>query len=308
MKKLILVLIFQLFLQSSQLIVPIEPYVISNEQKLLLGKKLFFEPKFSEDNTVSCASCHNLDVGGDDNTQFSTGVGGKQGILNSPTVFNAKYNFVQFWDGRASTLQEQISGPIHDPLEMNSNFKQIIQKLKQEHEYVKLFKEVYHDSIKQEHIIDALVEFEKALVTPNSRFDAYLKGNQTALSHDEKQGFKRFQEYGCIACHNGVNLGGNLFQKVGIFKPFIYDNEDYLGRYHVTKKEEDKYFYKVPSLRNIELTSPYLHSGELQTLQETVEFMLEYQVGIQPTQKDIDDIVSFLKTLTGQKPAVLELK
>lgn len=308
MKKLILIFICSLCLLGSELIVPIKPPQLTNKEKILLGKRLFFEPQLSQDNTVSCATCHNLEQGGDDNLQFSVGVNQKIGKLNSPTVFNAKHNFVQFWDGRAKDLKEQVAAPIHDPLEMNSNFEQIIQKLNRHESYVRAFKKVYNDTIKQEHIIDAIVAFENALVTPNARFDQFLKGNKTVLTQTEKKGFELFKEYGCIACHNGVNLGGNLFQKVGIFKPFSHKNNDYLGRYNVTKDDNDKYFYKVPTLRNIELTAPYLHSGEIKTLPETIEFMLKYQVGIKPSQKEVHAIYAFLKTLTGEKPAVLDME
>jgi cytochrome c peroxidase len=293
---------------GSELIVPIQAPQLTNKEKILLGKKLFFEPLLSQDNTVSCATCHNLDQGGDDNLQFSVGVNQKIGKINSPTVFNVKYNFVQFWDGRAKDLKEQVAVPIHDPLEMNSNFEQIIEKLNGHKTYVHAFKTVYNDTIKQEHIIDAIVAFENVLVTPNARFDQFLKGNKAALTQTEKKGFVLFKEYGCIACHNGVNLGGNLFQKVGIFKSFSYKNDNYLGRYNVTKDENDKYFYKVPTLRNIELTAPYLHSGELKTLPEAIEFMLKYQVGIKPSQKEVHAIHAFLKTLTGEKPAVLDME
>lgn len=165
---------------------------------------------------------------------------------------------------------------------------------------------MYSDTIKKEYIIDAIVEFEKALITPNSKFDRYLKGESTILSHIEKEGFKLFKSYGCISCHNGVNIGGNLFQKVGIVKQIPNENR-YLGRYNVTKNEEDKYFYKVPTLRNIELTAPYLHSGEIKTLREAVMFMMEYQIGVKPNNVDITHIMAFLRTLTGNKPKIMEI-
>ncbi len=306
MKKLILPLFLILPLLSLELISPIEDELNVDLNKALLGKKLFMEPQLSHDNTVSCASCHHLDKGGDDNRQFSVGVNNKVGNINSPTVFNSKYNFVQFWDGRAKDLEEQVLVPLHNPDEMNSNIHEVISKLKKSEEYRALFKKVYNDTIKEEYIIDAIVEFEKALITPNSKFDRYLKGEVNILSHVEKKGFELFKSYGCISCHNGVNVGGNLFQRVGIVKQMSYENK-YLGRYNVTKNEEDKYFYKVPTLRNIELTAPYLHSGEIKTLKEAVTFMMEYQIGVEPNTTDVSHIMAFLRTLTGNKPKIMEI-
>lgn len=196
--------------------------------------------------------------------------------------------------------------PLHNPNEMNSDIHKVVEKLKKSQEYKNLFQKVYNDTIKKEYIIDAIVEFEKALITPNSKFDRYLKGESTILSHIEKEGFKLFKSYGCISCHNGVNIGGNLFQKVGIVKQIPNENK-YLGRYNVTKNEEDKYFYKVPTLRNIELTAPYLHSGEIKTLREAVMFMMEYQIGVKPNNVDISHIMAFLRTLTGNKPKIMEI-
>jgi len=274
--------------------------------KALLGKKLFMDPQLSHDNTISCASCHHLDKGGDDNRQFSVGVNNKMGNINSPTVFNSKYNFVQFWDGRAKDLEEQVLVPLHNPDEMNSNIQEVVEKLKKSQEYKNLFQKVYNDTIKEEYVIDAIVEFEKALITPNSKFDRYLKGEVNILSHVEKEGFELFKSYGCISCHNGVNIGGNLFQRVGIVKQIKYENK-YLGRYNVTKDEEDKYFYKVPTLRNIELTAPYLHSGEIKTLREAVTFMMEYQIGVTPNAAEVNHIMAFLRTLTGNRPKIMEI-
>jgi len=306
MKKLILLLFLTFPLLSLELISPIEDDLNVDLNKALLGKKLFMEPQLSHDNTVSCASCHHLDKGGDDNRQFSVGVNNAIGNINSPTVFNSKYNFVQFWDGRAKDLEEQVLVPLHNPDEMNSNIHEVVSKLKKSEEYRALFKKVYNDTIKEEYVIDAIVEFEKALITPNSKFDRYLKGEVNILSHIEKEGFELFKSYGCISCHNGVNVGGNLFQRVGIVKQMSYENK-YLGRYNVTKNEEDKYFYKVPTLRNIELTAPYLHNGEIKTLREAVTFMMEYQIGVKPNNADVSYIMAFLRTLTGNKPKIMEI-
>ena len=306
MKKLIPLLLFAVHLMALELISPIEDDLNVDLNKALLGKKLFMDPQLSHDNTISCASCHHLDKGGDDNRQFSVGVNNKMGNINSPTVFNSKYNFVQFWDGRAKDLEEQVLVPLHNPDEMNSNIQEVVEKLKKSQEYKNLFQKVYNDTIKEEYVIDAIVEFEKALITPNSKFDRYLKGEVNILSHVEKEGFELFKSYGCISCHNGVNIGGNLFQRVGIVKQIKYENK-YLGRYNVTKDEEDKYFYKVPTLRNIELTAPYLHSGEIKTLREAVTFMMEYQIGVKPNNAEVNHIMTFLRTLTGNRPKIMEI-
>lgn len=294
---LIAFLITQLFAVAQ--ISPIEDKVNVNKDKAVLGKMLFFEKRLSKDNTLSCASCHILTEGGDDNKAISKGVNNKKGSVNTPTIFNVKYNFTQFWDGRAQSLKEQAKGPIHNPVEMGSNMKEVIQKLKKDRTYLYMFRKVYQSKIKSELIYDAIVEYEKTLITPNSRFDLFLKGDKTALNKDEKRGYELFISYGCISCHNGVNMGGNLFQKMGIFKNKTYEGNKYLGRYNVTKNEEDKYYYKVPTLRNIELTAPYFHNGQTKDLKSAVSQMMEYQLGINPKDEDIDTIIVFLKTLNG---------
>ena len=223
---------------AQDLITPIPQGNVYNSEKAKLGKRLFFETKLSKDDTISCASCHFLDQGGDDGLSVSFGVDGKQGIRNSPTVYNAKFNFVQFWDGRAKDLQEQAEGPIHNELEMNSNFKEVIQKLKKEISYVNHFELLYPDGITAMNITNAIAEFEKALTTPNSRFDKYLRGDKNALTQKEIKGYHSFQNYGCISCHNGVNIGGNLYQKLGIIRDFDLSPVEF-GRYDVTREKKD---------------------------------------------------------------------
>ncbi|MBD3841055.1 MAG: cytochrome-c peroxidase [Campylobacterales bacterium] len=279
---------------AQHLITPIIP-VKYDKTKATLGKKLFFDTILSSDNSVSCATCHDIFNGGDDGLSVSYGVENKTGIRNAPTVLNSVFNISQFWDGRAKNLAEQIQGPIHNPVEMNNDFSTIVQKLSQDKHYKKDFK-IYPSGITQTSIIDAIVEFEKSLVTPNSRFDKYLKGDFKALDAQEIQGYKLFQEYGCISCHNGINIGGNLYQKIGVMKE--YQSSD-LGRYEITHKDDDKYFFKVPSLRNIELTAPYFHDGSANNLQKAVAVMSEYQLGYPLEESEIDTIVKFLKTLTA---------
>lgn len=301
----LLLMIFTL--QASELIKPIEEQVQINLKKALLGKKLFFETRLSKDNSIACASCHNIFEGGDDNLKVSKGIGGKEGTLNAPTVLNSKYNFVQFWDGRARNLKEQAKGPIHNPIEMGSTLDEVVSKLKNVEEYEQRFNDVYGHGITKETILDAIVEFEKALVTPDSAFDQYLKGNSTAISDQAREGYELFKSYGCISCHNGINIGGNLFQKMGILKQPFYKKPGYLGRYNVTKDEEDKYYFKVPTLRNIAQTAPYFHNGEANTLREAIEIMMEYQLGVEPVGQSVDKILAFLQSLNGKLPAIMEL-
>lgn len=302
-KTIILIIMILSTLSSIELItiIPINPTYDKN--KALLGKMLFFDKRLSHNNTISCSSCHNIEEGGDDNLALSFGINGKKGSRNSPTVLNSRYNGVQFWDGSAASLQIQALGPIHNPVEMGSNFNEITPKLKNDKEFTKKFLNVYLDGINEFNVTDAISEFEKTLTTPNSKFDIFLKGDKLVLSNDEIKGYKIFKEYGCISCHNGINIGGNLIQKIGIAD--IYDTND-LGRYNVTKNEEDKFYFKVPTLRNIELTAPYFHDGKVETLKDAVEKMIKYQIGYSLEDKDVENIVKFLKTLNGDIPKFMK--
>lgn len=301
MKKLLLLLLFILELFSKELVTPINVIYDYDERKAQLGKKLFHDKRLSSDNSISCSSCHILNNGGDDNREVSIGVKNRLGSVNSPTIFNSRFNFVQFWDGRAKDLTEQAMGPIHNPVEMDSSFPEILEKLKKDKYYIQEFKDIYKEFTK-ENLLDAIVEFEKALVTPNSKFDKYLMGELDILTKDELEGYTLFKDLGCISCHNGINIGGNLFQKMGVMKEYKSDS---LGRYNVTKKDEDKYFFKVPSLRNIARTSPYFHDASKSNLRDAIEVMIEYQVGLIPQEEDIIKIEKFLKTLTGNLPPIL---
>ena len=288
-----------------ELITPIPKDIKYDRQKALLGKKLFSDPILSRDNSISCQSCHNLSNGGSDNKQFSTGIDSKVGNLNSPTVFNAIFNLSQFWSGKAKDLKEQAHMVLFNPSEMDVNEKELIQKLNKDPEYSAEFKIIYMDAVTLDNVIDAIVEFEKALITPNSKFDKYLRGEMDSLNKNEKKGYELFKSYGCISCHNGVNIGGNLYQKFGVMKQYP-DFTNQLGRFNATGKEEDKYHFKVPSLRNIALTAPYLHNGSVKTLKSAIEKMIIYQVGRIPNKEDIQKIEAFLNTLTGDKPRILK--
>ncbi|NVJ52340.1 MAG: cytochrome-c peroxidase [Campylobacteraceae bacterium] len=265
-------------------------------KKALLGKKLFFDKKLSKDNTISCASCHDLNNGGDDGLIFSVGINGKLGNINAPTVLNSIFNFRQFWDGRAKDLAEQAKGPIENPIEMGHDFASLVKVLKRS-SYKESFKAVYKDGITEQNIVNALAEFEKTLITPNSSFDKYLKGDEAAITAFEKEGFELFKNKGCISCHNGVNIGGNLYSKFGMI---VDIDSKSLGKYNVTKNELDKYYFKVPTLRNISLTAPYFHDGRYQDLKEVVKTMALVQLGRPITNLEIEKIVAFLKTLNGK--------
>lgn len=295
MLKIIFILFFYTILFSKEPITPIPLEIEFDKDKANLGKELFFDPILSKDNTISCHSCHLLEQGGDDNLQFSFGVGGKVGNMNAPTVFNSTFNFVQFWDGRAKNLQEQALGPITSEVEMAHTFEEII-KILNNTEYKEKFKKIYKDGVTKDNITDSLAQFQKTLITPNSPFDRYLRGDKNAISKEQKQGYEIFKNQGCIACHHGVNVGGNLYAKFGLISELQSDSK---GRYEVTKNELDKYYFKVPTLRNIELTSPYLHDGRIEELEDVVKFMAHYQLGKSLSEEEVKKIVLFLKSLTG---------
>jgi len=283
--------------------IPTEMKVDAN--KVQLGKKLFFDPILSKDGTISCASCHDLQNGGDDALKFSFGIGGQEGNINSPTVYNAVFNFRQFWDGRAKDLKEQVIGPIENPVEMGHSMAAAVEILKKSNSYLKDFNHIYSDGITKDNVADAIAEFEKVLITPDSPFDRYLKGEKEAISQKAKEGYRLFESKGCILCHHGVNVGGNFYNKFGIYKDV---NSTHLGRYNITKREEDKYVFKVPSLRNIALTAPYMHDGRVFTLKEAVELMTKYQLGRHMDTGDTEAIAAFLESLTGELPAIVRVK
>ncbi|MAZ47476.1 MAG: cytochrome-c peroxidase [Halobacteriovoraceae bacterium] len=267
--------------------------------KIKLGKKLFLEKKLSINNTISCNSCHKLDQYGVDNESTSPGHDGTRGDRNSPTVYNAALNFSQFWDGRAVDLADQAIGPILNPIEHGLPSEEVAIERLSSKEYLKLFKDAFpkqSNPLKYINIGIAIGQFEKTLLT-KTRFDDYLSGDIRALSIKERKGLKKFIETGCTSCHQGPGLGGTSYQKLGLVKP--YETRD-LGRYQVTKKKRDRYKFKVPLLRNITKTAPYLHDGSIASLDKTIEIMFEYQLGKSPTTDDIEDIKAFLGSLEAK--------
>ncbi|MHC4464628.1 MAG: cytochrome c peroxidase [Planctomycetota bacterium] len=289
---------------AGEVVQPIPLSVIVDLKKEELGNKLFHDKRLSADDTISCASCHDLDKGGTDQSQFSTGIDGQVGGINSPTVFNASYNFLQFWDGRAKDLFEQADGHVNNPIEMGSNWEQVIPKIKDDEYYKKAFEELYPEGITEKSIRDAIVEFEKTLITPNSRFDKYLMGEEDAINADEIRGYRTFVDSGCTSCHLGVILGGTHFEKMGRKKDYFAERDqikdDDQGRYNVTKKEEDRHKFKVPTLRNLAVTYPYFHDGRTKILNEAIGMMAIYQLGEPLTVGQVKDIEKFLLTLTGE--------
>ena len=286
---------------------PIQPIPLGVPQdpsKIELGRQLFNDTKLSKDNSISCASCHFLNKGGADFRKFSMGVDGNIGNVNAPSVYNSGYNFKQFWDGRSDTLEEQVNGPTHNPAEMASNWDEIVSKLKEDPAYSSEFPKVYSDGITNVNVRDAIATFERSLITPNSRFDKFLRGDANALSDQEKRGYKLFKQYGCTVCHQGINVGGNMFQTFGKFGNYFEDRGNItkadLGRMNVTGDAKDKYKFKVPALRNTELTAPYFHDGSAVTLEDAVRVMAKYQLGVSPSDEDVKAIVEFLKSLTGE--------
>ncbi len=274
--------------------------------KVELGRLLYYDTRLSVDNTVSCASCHDLESAGVDNKQYSEGVAGQFGGVNAPTVYNAVYNFVQFWDGRAATLAEQAAGPPLNPVEMASpSFDAIIAKLAADKALTKQFKAVYPDGWSEANITNAIEEFERTLITPNSRFDKWLRGDDSAITAEELRGYELFKENNCATCHVGVNLGGESYELMGLRKHYFADRglaltEEDNGRYKQTQQERDRHRFKVPGLRNVELTWPYYHDGTRATLEEAVRDMAIYQSGVELTDEENANIVAFLKTLTGE--------
>lgn len=240
-----------------------------------------------------------MSSGGDDGQKISIGIDEKLGKFNAPTVFNARFNFVQFWDGRSKDLFEQSIHPIINDFEMGSeNIPALLEKLKNS-KYNKEFKKIYKDGVTQHNLQDALSQYGSSLITPNSKFDKYIQGDSSALRAEEIEGLELFKEIGCSICHHGVNLGGNLYARFGVLGR-AYTKE--LGKYNVTKDEKDRYVFKVPSLRNIALTSPYFHDGRFKTLYEAIEFMAKYQLGKELEKENVKKIEAFLETLTGEVP------
>ncbi|ARR02016.1 cytochrome c peroxidase [Campylobacter vicugnae] len=289
----------QTSINQDRMITPLPTSIPYDKEKAMLGKQLYMDTSLSKDGKVSCNTCHDLKRYGVDNEIFSIGA---DGVLdepfNSPTTFNSVFNFVQFWDGKAKNLAEQAKNPFINPKEMAlKDEAEVVKRVEANAKYKASFNKIYGE-ITMQNITDAIAEFEKTLITPNAPFDRYLNGDENAISSQAKRGWEAFKSNGCVACHQGQNIGGTMYQKIGIFEP--YPNQENLGRYEITKIESDKMVFKVPSLRNVAKTAPYYHDGSIPTLDACVQFMAYYQLGRFLDQQTVDDIVAFLESLTGE--------
>ncbi|MCM0605477.1 MAG: cytochrome-c peroxidase [Xanthomonadaceae bacterium] len=285
------------------------------EDKIELGRQLYFDKRLSKDNTVSCNTCHNASGSGTDNLPTSTGIKGQKGGRNSPTVLNSAFMSVQFWDGRAKSLEEQAKGPLTNPIEMGmENHDEVVKRVKADPKYIEQFTKVFgKNRVNIDNIARAIASFERTLITPNSPFDQFMKGNKNALTAEAQRGMKKVQEVGCMACHMGPNFAGpTLPEGTGFYQKFPmiadaeiekkYEFSKDQGRYEVTKNENDRNLFRVQSWRNIALTAPYFHNGKVKDLGEAVRVMAKTQLGRTLTKDEISDIVAFLKSLTGDAP------
>jgi len=278
-------------------------------EKVALGKMLYHDPRLSSSGTVSCSSCHNTMLGGEDNRAGSVGVGGQVGGRSAPTVWNAAFNDVQFWDGRAASLEEQAAGPVTNPIEMGmKSWNDVVARLKQIEGYQVAFEKAFgKNAISKDSATKAIAAYERTLITPNSAFDKYVKGNTSAMTEQQIRGMKTAINLGCTSCHSGAAFNG-----AGTFQKFpVIDNGYFEAQYHfkkdkglaeVTGKESDEHFWKVPTLRNVALTAPYFHNGSVKSLDKAVKLMAKLQLGKDLSKTEISDIVAFLNALTGEFP------
>jgi cytochrome c peroxidase len=278
--------------------------------KIALGEMLFFDPRLSASQTISCNTCHNVGMGGDDNIPSSVGHDWQRGPRNSPTIFNAVFNVAQFWDGRAEDLTEQAKGPIQAGVEMNNTPANLEATLNSIDEYIEAFAEAFPDSkdpANFDNTAKALEVYQATLITPDAPFDQYLKGDKDALTAEQLAGLDAFMNKGCVACHNGVNVGGQGYYPFGVINrpgAAIMPEAD-TGRAQVTKTAADAYVFRSPSLRNVALTAPYFHSGNVWSLREAVAVMNDAQLNSLLTEKDVDNVTAFLRSLTGRQPEVV---
>jgi cytochrome c peroxidase len=281
----------------------------SSEAKIELGQILYHDPRLSSTGTVSCASCHNTMLGGEDNRPNSMGVHGKTGGRSAPTVWNAAFSKVQFWDGRAPTLEAQAAGPVTNPIEMGmKNWDEVVARLKSIDGYQELFEKAFgKNSISKDNATKAIAAYERTLITPNSPYDQYVKGDETALTAQQLRGMKKFEEVGCTSCHSGPAFNGE-----GAFQRFpVAKNSSFEAKHHFTKDKglaevsqnpADEHLWKVPTLRNIALTAPYFHNGSVKTLESAVDVMAKLQLNKELSKEETADIVAFLQALTGEFP------
>src|SRR5262245_29854579 len=287
--------------ETQEPLTPIPSPVVEDGPQTRLGERLFHDARLSHDNRHSCATCHPLDRGGMDGQRRAMAVDGLARLRNTPTIFNVGLNFWFNWAGSAQTLEAHAEQLLRNPAVMNTTWPELQEKLERQADYVSAFRAAYVDGLTWNNVIAALVSFERSLVTPHSRFDRYLRGEKQVLTTEEQQGYGLFKSYGCVACHQGVNIGGNMFAKFGVFQPPNGAGEEAVdsGRYNVTHRPQDVQVFRVPSLRNVAMTAPYFHDGRAPTLAVAVDTMARVQLGKELTPEEIGLIVQFLQTLTG---------
>lgn len=291
---------------SAQITEPIRPLPLEHKQdpkKVALGARLFGDVRFAKNNDVSCMSCHKfVGEGGANSTQLSIGTGGVVGLVNSPSVLNTDLHIALLWNGGAATFEDVVNRVVKSPTAFNSNWPDVLQKLRKDEAYRNEFAAIYNDGLSESSVADALAVFQRSLLTP-SRFDSYLRGDNNAISSDEKKGYAKFKSYGCIACHQGMGVGGNMYQQFGVLGNYFSDRGNIskadFGRFNATNDPTDKFVFKVPSLRNVEYTAPYFHDGTAKTLHNAVDVMFKYQLGRTAPSDDKELIVKFLKTLSA---------
>jgi cytochrome c peroxidase len=291
-------------LQIDEPIQPIPSSIELDTPKVALGEQLFQDVRLSQNSQKSCLSCHSFNMGGADRRSHSVGINAAMTPVNTPTVLNAQFNFRLNWDGKFENLADHFDALVTNPKVMGIQWTEAIQALQRVPEYARSFKQIYPDGVTQANIKDAIVAYELSLTTPNARFDRFLQGDQQALSGAEKEGYRLFKAYGCISCHQGMNVGGNLFQPFGIIGNYFADRGQIttadLGRFNVTQNPADRHVFRVPSLRNVALTPPYFHDGSTKTLEQAIAVMAKYQLGRPLAQEQIAAIAQFLRTLTGE--------
>ncbi|OAI22990.1 MULTISPECIES: cytochrome-c peroxidase [Methylomonas] len=282
-------------------LLPLPTTVGGDPKRTALGQRLFHEPKLSDQAARSCASCHPLDRGGMDGKARAVSADGAAVLRNTPSLFNVAFNYFFNWDGVVTTLEAHTEKVMLNPNIMNAKWPGVIARLAGEADYVAAFANAYPDGLTPANVVDAVTSFERSLVTPNARFDRFLRGDSTALSAEEQQGYRLFNDLGCVACHQGINLGGNLFQKFGVFgrPPSAAELID-AGRYLVTGNPRDSGVFRVPSLRNVAATAPYFHDGRAADLETAVNTMAKYQLGKPLAERQRDLLVKFLHSLTGE--------
>ena len=292
---------------ANNAILPVPEAPKEHPAKVKLGDQLFHDQRLSSDNTISCASCHDLAHNGADRRPFSVGVGGALGRIRAPSVYNSELNHVQFWDGSARDLESQVDGPVHEPVEMASNWDEIIAKLNQDADIQAQFSALFPDGITPDNIRNVLASFQRTLMLTNAPFDRWLAGDETAINAQEQRGYEKFRDFGCISCHQGANVGGNMFARMGSLENYFAQKGEAitqadLGRFNVTGQEHHRYVFKVPGLRTASLNSFFFHDSSADTLEDAIVTMARFQLGRELAEADVKEIAAFIRSLTGEHP------